>query len=101
MIIELRYTRGARMEEPNHNDSDISHWEALGITADVIATILVLTTLFAYGGVMADRFLGTKFIFTVIGFILLIVLGYRIILKKAQRIAKRMERTNKTTTKQT
>jgi F0F1-type ATP synthase assembly protein I len=82
------------MEEPKKKLPGITSLEAIGITAEIIATILVLTTLFALGGVMADRHFGTKFVFTVIGFLLLVAVGYRVILKKARRIARRLEGEN-------
>jgi F0F1-type ATP synthase assembly protein I len=79
------------MEESKRKTNDISIWEAMGIVWDIVATVLILTTLFALGGIMMDRWLGTPYIFTAIGFILLIVLGYRIILKKGRRVAKRLD----------
>jgi F0F1-type ATP synthase assembly protein I len=82
------------MEETKKKPRGISPWEAMGITWDIVATVLILTTLFAFGGVMADRCFGTKFIFTVIGFLLLVAVGYRVILKKARRIARRLEGEN-------
>jgi F0F1-type ATP synthase assembly protein I len=91
------YTRGARMEEPNGKKRDISPSEAIGITWDILATVLILTTLFALGGVMADRYFGTRFIFTALGFILLAIIGYRIIIKKAKKVAKRIEESGKET----
>lgn len=72
-------------------DRDISIWEASGIAWDVLLTILVLTTLFAFGGIFADKHFGTRPLFTIIGFVLLAAVGYPIIKRKAQRIAKRME----------
>lgn len=89
------------MEEPKKGKQDITPWEAMGITWNILATILILTTLFALGGVLADRYFGTKFIFTAIGFILLITIGYRIILKKGKRIAERLEGKDAETNKRT
>ncbi|MBD3251960.1 hypothetical protein GF380_05955 [Candidatus Uhrbacteria bacterium] len=83
------------MEAPKSKGREISIWEALGITSDVLITVLVLTTLFAAGGVLLDRYFQTTAVFTIIGFILLVVIGYPVIKKKATRIAKRMEETSK------
>jgi F0F1-type ATP synthase assembly protein I len=78
------------MEEPKKRTREISIWEALGMTWDILATVLILTTVFALGGVMADRYFNTKFVFTAIGFVLLVIIGRRIILKKGNRIAERL-----------
>ena len=91
ILHDLGYNRGACMEEPKDRKKDISPWEAMGMTWDILLTVLILTAVFAFGGVMADRYFGTVFIFTALGFILLIVIGYRIVLKKARRITKRLD----------
>lgn len=83
----------------SHSKRDITIWEALGISWDILATVLILTMLFAFGGIMADRYAGTKYVFTITGFILLIIIGYRIIKKKASRIAKRLDDRNRTNDK--
>lgn len=70
---------------------EISIWEALGIAWDFLAIILILTTIFAIGGVFADRYFHTKFVFTLIGFILLIIIGRPIVLRKAKAVAARLE----------
>jgi len=69
---------------------DISPWEAMGLVWDILWTVVILTLIFAFGGVYLDKLAGTKFIFTVIGFILLIVIGKKILLKKAKKITDRL-----------
>lgn len=70
---------------------DISIWEALGIAWNLLATVLILTTVFALAGIFADRYFHTKFLFTVIGFILLVVIGRPILLRKAKIVVARLE----------
>lgn len=78
-------------ESSQPSSGEISIWEALGIAWDFLAIILLLTTIFAVGGVLADRYFHTKFVFTAIGFILLIIIGRPIILRKANIVAARLE----------
>lgn len=76
---------------PGHAKTEISIWEAIGIAGDILVTVLVLTTVFAVGGIAADRYLYTTPLFTIIGFLILIPIGYAILVKKARRIAKRLQ----------
>jgi F0F1-type ATP synthase assembly protein I len=69
---------------------DISPWEAMGLVWDIVWTVVILTMVFAFGGVYLDKLAGTKFVFTVIGFILLILVGKVILLKKAKKITDRL-----------
>lgn len=79
------------------SSKDISIWEALGIAWDLLATVLVLTTVFALAGILADRYFHTKFLFTIIGFVLLIVIGRPVLLRKAKIITARLEGRQKPT----
>jgi F0F1-type ATP synthase assembly protein I len=80
------------IDEPRPIPStDISIWEALGIAWDLLITVLLLTTLFAVAGIFADRYFHTKFLFTAIGFILLILIGRPILLRKAKAVVRRIE----------
>lgn len=79
---------------------DISPWEAMGLVWDILISVIVLTLIFAFGGLYLDRWLKTKFLFTAIGFVLLVVVGKKILLKKAKRITDRLEN-NETTSKRT
>lgn len=78
-------------KSPQPPSKEISIWEALGIAWDFLAIILLLTTVFAVGGVLADRYFHTKFVFTAIGFVLLIIIGRPIVLRKANTVAARLE----------
>lgn len=78
---------------------DISPWEAMGLVWDILISVIVLTLVFAFGGVYLDRWLKTKFLFTAIGFVLLVIVGKKILLKKAKRITDRLETNGTTTTK--
>lgn len=74
-----------------NTDQDITIWEALRIAWDILITVLVLTTCFALGGIYLDKALGTGYVFTVIGFLLLVFIGHRVLIKKAKRVQKRMQ----------
>jgi uncharacterized membrane protein YfcA len=78
---------------------EISPWEAIGLVWDLVVVVIVLTLIFAFGGVYLDKIAKTKFLFTVIGFILLIVVGRKILLKKAKRITDRLNTKAETTKK--
>ncbi len=79
------------MKEERRPSRDPSIWEAMGIAWDLIITIFVTAAVFALLGVYADRWLGTGMLFKVIAFILMIVVGYRIILTKGRAVAKRLD----------
>jgi F0F1-type ATP synthase assembly protein I len=88
------------MEPSQKNSRDISPWEAMGLVWDIVVTVIVLTFVFAIGGVYLDKMAHTKFLFTVIGFIGLIFIGKKILLRKAKKITDRMngnEQTNQKT----
>lgn len=70
---------------------DPSIWEALGIAWDLLISVLVTATGFALLGVFLDRWLGTGNVFKIIAFILMIVIGYRVILVKGRAVAKRID----------
>lgn len=78
------------MESKPNKSKDPSPWEAAAIAGDFILTILVLTTVFALGGRWLDVKFHTGFIFTVIGFVLLIVIGYRVLIRKAEKMKKKL-----------
>ncbi|MFA5129535.1 MAG: hypothetical protein WC477_01295 [Patescibacteria group bacterium] len=78
------------MESKPNKAQDPSPWKAVGIVSDILITILVLTTVFAFGGRLADQYLHTGYIFTVIGFVLLIIVGYKVILRKAEVAKKKL-----------
>lgn len=73
---------------PTRRDPTI--WEALGIVWDLLASITVTAIIFALLGVYADKWLGTKYVFKIVAFILMGIIGYRLIVKKAKAIAKRL-----------
>ncbi|MBE7525708.1 AtpZ/AtpI family protein [Candidatus Uhrbacteria bacterium UHB] len=81
------------MENRTERKKDIGYGEALGMVWDVLITLLVSTFLFALGGRWLDVRYGTGWVFTVSGFVLLILVGWRIIHKKGASIAKRMDET--------
>lgn len=83
------------MEKRTARKKDIGYGEALGMVWDVLITLLVSTFVFALGGRWLDVRYGTGWMFTVIGFVLLILIGWRIIHKKGAAIAKRMDETVK------
>lgn len=70
---------------------DISPWEAMGLVWDILITVIVLTLVFALGGIYLDRWAHTKFLFTAIGFVLLVIVGKKILMKKAKHIIDRLE----------
>ena len=74
--------------KPSHRDPTI--WEALGIAWDLLITVLVTATVFAFLGVYGDRWLGTGYLCKIIAFFLMFVIGYRIILRKGKAIAARL-----------
>ena len=80
-------------------NDEISIWEALGIAWDILLTVLILTTAFALGGIYLDRLLETGYVFTIIGFILLIFIGHRVLIKKAKKVQNRMSRQDHTSQK--
>lgn len=69
---------------------DFSPWEAMGLVWDLVWTVVILTLVFALGGVYLDKLAKTKFLFTAIGFVLLVLVGKKILLKKAKRITDRL-----------
>ncbi len=75
-------------EKPSRRDPTI--WEALGIASDLLATVLITATVFALLGVFADKWFGTKYVFKIVAFILMFVVGYRIIVMKGKAVAKRL-----------
>lgn len=70
---------------------DLSIWEALGIAWDLLATVLILTTVFALAGIVADKYFHTKFLCTAVSFALLIIIGRLILLKKAKTVIAKLE----------
>lgn len=87
------------MEIEKEKRADISIGEALRITWDVLITVLVLTTLFAFGGIFADKHFGSFPLCTIIGFALLVSIGYPILKRKGSVIAKRLEGSGSSKTK--
>jgi F0F1-type ATP synthase assembly protein I len=73
---------------PTRRDPTI--WEALGIAWDLLASVTVTAIIFALLGVFADRWFGTKYVFKIVAFILMGIIGYRIIVKKGRAIANRL-----------
>lgn len=78
------------MTPDRQSRKDISPWEAMGLVWDLLITVIVLTLIFAFGGVYLDRLANTKFIFTVLGFIALVFFGKKILMKKAKAIVDRL-----------
>lgn len=86
MIFDFIYTIRALVMDEKRN-RDISYADAIGIVWDIVITVLVTTIFFAFGGRWLDNHFGTNWIFTTIGFALLILIGTGLLLKKGQRIA--------------
>jgi uncharacterized protein YacL len=84
------------MEEKKSGGHDPSIWEALGIVWDLLIAVLVTALLFALAGVFADRAFGTRFLFKVIAFVLMIPVGYRVITAKGRAVAQRLNSRNQT-----
>lgn len=78
------------MNSEQANQKEISPWEAMGLVWDLVVTVIVLTLVFAFGGVYLDKIAHTKFVFTAIGFIALIYFGKVILLKKSKKITDRL-----------
>lgn len=78
------------MEPDKIQQKDISPWEAMGLVWDLLITVIVLTLIFAFGGIYLDKIVKTKFVFTIIGFIALVYFGKMILLKKAKKITDRL-----------
>jgi len=78
------------MESVPNKSKDPSPWEAAAIAGDFLLTILVLTTIFAFGGRWLDGRFHTGLLFTVIGFVLLILIGYRVLIRKAEKMKKKL-----------
>lgn len=78
------------MESMPNKSKDPSPWEAAAIAGDFLLTILVLTTFFAFGGRWLDVLLHTGSLFTIIGFALLVIIGYRVLIRKAEKMKKKL-----------
>lgn len=78
------------MSTEHEDQKEISPWEAMGLVWDLVVTVIVLTLIFALGGVYLDRIANTKFLFTGIGFIALIYFGKIILIKKSKKITDRL-----------
>jgi len=78
------------MDDPKKPSNDPTIWEAMGIAWDLLISIVVTATLFGLIGVYGDRWLGTKYVVKIASFALMIVVGYRVILIKGRKIAKRL-----------
>jgi hypothetical protein len=78
------------MESVPNKSKDPTPWEAVAIAGDLILTVIVLTTVFAFGGRWVDVTLHTGYVFTIIGFVLLILIGYRVLLRKAEKMKKKL-----------
>jgi uncharacterized membrane protein YfcA len=78
------------MEDSKRRKGEITIWEAVGYTWDILLTVLIVTGAFAFGGVWLDKRFGTVVLFTVISFALLIPVGYVLMKKKAKNLTKRM-----------
>jgi len=74
---------------------DLTYAEAFGLVWDVLVTMIVVTLVFAFGGRWLDGYFHTAWVFTVIGFILLVLVGYQLIRKKGEKITKRMDESGK------
>jgi F0F1-type ATP synthase assembly protein I len=79
------------MNDERKPSRDPSIWEALGIAWDLLVSVLVTATVFALLGVFLDRWFGTKYAFKIAAFILMIIVGYRVILIKGRAVAKRLD----------
>lgn len=78
------------MSSEQEDQKEISPWEAMGLVWDLVVTVIVLTLIFAFGGVYLDKIMKTKFLFTGIGFVALIYFGKVILIKKSKKITDRL-----------
>jgi F0F1-type ATP synthase assembly protein I len=88
---ERGYTRARQfMKQFKQDAKRFSQWEAIGLVWDIVITVIILTFVFAFGGVYLDKIAHTKFLFTAVGFVGLIFIGKKILLKKAKKITDRL-----------
>lgn len=98
-MVEVQSRPSSHMANDEKPQKEISPWEAMGLVSDLVVTVIVLTLIFAFGGIYLDKLAHTKFLFTAIGFVLLLIIGKKILLKKAKRITDRLNAPTETTKK--